>query len=493
MSRAGGFLPALGIVALALLAYLPALRAKYVWDDWALTHNGLLDSGGGLLTIWLSPGSIPNEQHYWPMTYTVFWIAKRLWGLNPFGYHLLNVLLHTVNSCLVMGVVRRLGMTRGAWLAGAVFALHPVHVESVAWVIELKDVLSAFFYLSAFALLARPDGMVSKRGHIAAYWGAVALYALAMLSKSVAVTLPVALLIVAWWKDGRPGRRMLLHMLPFVAVGLAILVADAAALRATAPPGFGIPFTARVLIASRAFCFYLGKMVWPYPLMTHYPEWTIDAGAWRQYLYPLGVYALLTGLWLARGRVGRGPLATMLVYGVTLAPMLGFVEFSFMSHSFVADRFQYLASAAPIIAVAAWAAAHASGWPTALRRAGAVAVALVLVVLGILTWRQAGAYLDTETLFRDTLAKNPASAIAHFNLADILSQKSPPDHAGAAGHYRAALDSRPEFMAARLKYALELDGAGMHAAAMRELRIAERVEPGNAEVTRTLSRLRGGQ
>ena len=431
----------LALWPLVLLVYLPAmLSVDFIWDDVVLGTDTVrtLD---GLRQIWFSPADIPAEGHYWPLTYTSFWLEHKLWGSIASGYHTVNVLLHLANTVLLWHLLRRFTVP-GAWVAAAVFAVHPVHVESVAWIIERKDVLSGMFYLLAatgwvrFAEQPRPSW----------YLSALAAYVAGLLSKSVVVTLPVALLIWHWWKRGRVTWSDLLRVAPFFVVGGAITVADLLFNRSRGVGGFGYSLIERALIAARAFWFYVGKLFWPLDLAGIYPHWEVreaDPLAW------VGIgaaVALVAVLWLLRRRIGRGPLAGLLFFGVTLSPVLGFVDFNYMLFSFVADRYQYLASigvTTMVVAVAAWGLA-------ALRRAGvlrgkvenAVLIVLVLAVLGTLSWRHASLYRDGSRFFAHVVSYNPTARDAHLNLGSELLSRNRLDEALDA--YQIAEEQRPD-------------------------------------------------
>lgn len=423
------------LVTVTLLAYLPAIRGGFIWDDdFYVTGNVHLRSADGLRAIWLDRSATPQ---YYPMTHTTFWIEYHLWGLDPLGYHVVNVLLHAAAAILVALVLEALGIP-GAWLAAAVFALHPVHVESVAWITERKNTLSAVFYLgSALAFLTserRPRGR----------WLALVLFVAALLSKSVTASLPVALAIAIVWKRGRLGRdeiRWLAAMLGIgVVAGLQTVALERGQVGAEGRE-FALSFAERVLVAGRAVWFYLGKLVWPARLSFVYEKWSIDAGTWLPWFFPAGALAAIAGAWAMRRRIGTGTLAALVFYGITLFPALGFLNVYPMRYSFVADHFQYLASVGPITLAAAWVAGFERG-----RRRAAVAAAVVLVALGARTWAQGHAYADLDTLWRRTIESSPRAFMAHYNLGKMLAEKGRVDEAIA--HYEEALRVKPDLVEA---------------------------------------------
>lgn len=412
-AMAWGFL----LVALALAVYIPAMRGGYIIDDdVSLVNNPLLRSVDGLWKIWFQPGLNTHESHYWPLVYSTFWLEYHIWGVKPFGFHAVNVLLHAVNVWLLWVLLGRCQI-RGAWLAAALFALHPVHVESVAWVTERKDVLSALFYLLAALVWLR---FVRERSW-SVYLLTCGLFLCAMLSKSVAVTFPVALLIWIWWKSQRLAWDQILPALGLLALAAALSGADLYFMRMQSPGHYDYIFPQRILIAGHALWFYLGKLLWPVKLMLFYPKWETGARAFGLYLFPLAALALPIMLYWGVGRLGRGPLAAALFFGLTLLPVLGLIDYSFMGYAFAADRFQYLASIGPIALFAAAVTKYAQrlgkqDWT----RWGAV---FLLLPLGLLTWRQSALYKDQETMLRDNLAKNPQAFAAHLNLAELLKAR----------------------------------------------------------------------
>ncbi len=419
------------LVGMVFLAYMPALAAGFIWDDdLCITQNPYLRSVAGLESIWFRVGSVPQ---YYPLVYTVFWIEYHLWGLNALGFHAVNVALHALAAVLVWRVLARLRVP-GAWWAAAVFALHPVNVESVAWVTECKNVLSAVLYLSAFLVYLRvalPEevewhgqrptgvGRVFVGPWLFPYFISLVLFLLALLAKTVTASLPAAILLIIWWNRGRIRWRDVLPLAPFFAAGLAmgrltayVEVHDIGA----QGPAWNFSFIDRCLIAGRALWFYAGKLFWPTSLTFIYPRWVIDGGVPWQYLFPLAAVALVIAAFVLRKRFGRAPVVALLFFGGTLVPALGFVNIYPMRFSFVADHFQYLASLGLIVLAVGGLAWWTRKRPDILWTCGT----MVLVVLGSLTWQQALIYRDLETLWRDTLAKNPDCAMAHNNLALIL-------------------------------------------------------------------------
>ena len=465
---------ALALLVLGLLvavSYLPAmLWGGFVWDDSILIDAKPVRDVSGLWQIWFSPSAIEGEGHYWPLVYTTFWLEHKLWGFDPTGYHIVNVLLHLGNTLLVWHLVRRLSVP-GAWVVAAVFAVHPLHVESVAWVIERKDVLSGLFYLAS-ALVWMRFVEQPRRGWYAC---SLALYAAALLSKSIAITLPMALLIWHWWQRGRVTSTDLLRLVPFGVIGLVITVGDLSFYQSREALSLGYSLTERTLIAARALWFYVGKLLWPSELAVIYPLWDIrvaDPLAWG---YLIAAVALVVALWHFRQRVGRGPLAGALFFGVTLLPVSGFVDYGYMQFAFVADRFQYLAGLGVMAVVIGTVTYGVRRLSDLWQKGTQVVAAVVIVVLGLLTWRQASVYQDDETLNRYIIALNPQARDAYLNLGDALYEQG--RYAEALDVTLVAVERRPEHFQAHFNLGAILDELGHFDEAETHLRRAIALNP----------------
>ncbi len=480
-----GTLAALALAALAVGCYLPALLAGFVWDDEVFTDAAAVRDWDGLWRIWFSPSEIEDEGHYWPLVYTSFWLEHKLWGFAPAGYHAVNVLLHAANTLLVRRLAERLAVP-GAWLVAAVFAVHPLHVESVAWIIERKDLLSGLCYLAAFLAWLRfvdePRGGRGGRHYVLA----LALFVAGMLCKSIVVTLPAAFLIALWWERGRVTGGDLSRVAPFFVVGAAIAAADVSFYDAREPLSLGYTAVDRLQIAARALWFYAGKLLWPGGLAVIYPHWevsAVDPVAWG---YVVATVAVAAVLWFSRGRVGRGPLSGVLFFAVTLSPVLGFVDYGYMQFSFVADRHQYLAGMG-LMAVLVGAAVRGVGRLPAevWRRCAGGAAAVVLAVLAALTWRHAGVYRDGVTLFTHVVAHNPTARGAQQNLGKALLDRGRPEEALAAS--RAAAEQEPDDVKAHANAGVALIRMGRLEEAEERLRTALALDPRHPVVLQNLA------
>jgi tetratricopeptide (TPR) repeat protein len=458
------------------LAYLPALNGTPIWDDDAHITRPELRSWDGLIKIWTQPGS---TQQYYPFVHTVFWAEHQLWGDAPLGYHLVNVLLHCLSALLLLQILRRLQIP-GAWLAAAIFVLHPIQVESVAWISELKNTLSGVFYLgSGLAYLA-----FDRTRKLGPYLTSLALFVLGLLSKTVIATFPAALLVIFWWKRGKLSfKRDTWPLFPFFVLGVTAASFTAwieRTLIGAEGSAYNFTFVERLLIAGRVIWFYLGKLFWPLELIFIYPRWQISQSVPWQYLFPLALAVTLAILgWLSRRR--RGPLAGMLFFIGTLFPVLGFLNVYPFRYSLIADHFQYLASLGIIVPVSAGIALaleRVQAWQRWTRYA---LCGCLLVTLALLSHIQSEMYKDVETVWQTTISKNPTAWMAHNNLGAVLLQKGQlddaiqhfqqaigikPDEAGAFANLGNALLQKGEFDQAILQYqkAIELKPAeaGLH-------------------------------
>ncbi|MES1213576.1 MAG: tetratricopeptide repeat protein [Singulisphaera sp.] len=438
------------LVLMVFLIYAPVLSAGFIWDDEEnIVTNETLRSLDGLRQMWPVPRSI---QQYYPLMYTRYWLEYHVWGLAPAGYHLVNIALHATAVLLVWRVLVRLSVP-GAWLAAALFAVHPVVVESVAWVTERKNVLSLSLALVSmlcwlrFALADEAQAEASSNAARRWRWYALSLvvFALALTAKTVVVTLPPVLLVLQWWRQGRITRRGVLCTLPFfalsIAAGLITTWMETVHLGARGAQWSLTPLE-RFLLAGRGLWFYVGKLVWPWPLAFFYPRFTIDAHAAWQYLFPLAALAVPLALYGARDRIGRGPLAAVLIYVGVLFPMLGFFNIYYALYAQVSDHFQYHACVALFAFAAAAITTALPRLAPAGRQAGYAAVGGWLLVLAIISVQQTAIYHDLETLYRDTIAKNPSGTIAYSNLGVYLDNRGESSEAIALAREVLRLDPR---------------------------------------------------
>src|ERR1700723_2955380 len=475
------------IFCATLAAYFPALRGGLLWDDSShLTKPGL-QSFRGLSRIWFELGA---TQQYYPLLHSAFWLEHRMWGDAVAGYHLTNVALHALSACLAVAIMKRLSLP-GAWLAGFVFALHPVNVESVAWISEQKSTLSGVFYLAALLAYLHFYLQPDQNRRKSKYLLATGLFVLALLSKTVTATLPAVLLVIFWWRRGRlEWKRDVLPLLPWFAFGISAGLFTSwveRTLIGARGADFLLTPVQRVLIAGRAICFYAGKLLWPTNLTFFYPHWKIDPAVWWQWQFPAGVLAVVIGLVFVARRY-RGPLAGFLIFCGTLFPVLGFLNIYPFRYSYVADHFQYLASLGIIVPVAS-VLVRAIERISSRRAVTIACCSMLILVLGVLTWRQCRMYRDIETLYRESLARNPGSWLAHYNLG-VLFAEMPGRLPDAIAEYQAALQIEPDYAEAHLNLGNILSQTpGRQSEAIAEYQAALRINPNDAEAHFNLGNL----
>jgi tetratricopeptide (TPR) repeat protein len=430
-----------------IVAYLPSLSGDFIWNDSDYVTAPALRSLHGLVLIWSDLGA---TQQYYPLLHSAFWVQHRLFGDNPLGYHVVTLLLHASSAILFALILRRL-IDAGAashsepsrryagaeWLAALLFALHPAHVESVAWITEQKNTLSLAFYLSAVLAYLSFD---EKRG-LRAYFLAFALFALSLLCKTVTATLPAALLVAFWWERGRINwRRDVLPLLPWFGLGISAgLFSSWVEKTYVGAQGadFNLPFVERLLVAGRAIWFYAATLAWPLNLNFIYPRWVVDDAVWWQWLFPLGVLAVGAALWALRKRT-RGPFAAFLFFVGSLFPALGIINLYGARYSWVWDHWQYLPDLGLLALAGAGLAACWNRVASRLHWVGHGLVVALAVLLGALTWSHCVMFHDNETLYLTTIERNPGSWMAHNNLG-LAWSKLPGRLDDAVAQYQEAL------------------------------------------------------
>jgi hypothetical protein len=429
------------LTAAVFFAYLPAWHGDFIWDDdLHLLNNPVLEPGG-LLRTWV-PGTYVN---YWPVTATAYRLQFELWGLRPVGYHLVNIALHALAALLVWRILAHLRVP-GAMFAAALFALHPVNVESVAWITQLKNTLSLSLTLLSVLFYLRHERYGGRwRSALA-----IGLFCLATLAKGMTLTLPVILLACAWWQRGRIQRRDLLQVLPYVLIG-ALMACTEVCLQHVSAGGAIVrsdDLLSRTAVAGCAVWFYFWKLVWLAHLVFVYPRWNLDERDVLSYLPGLLLAGILALAWWRRRSWSRPILMLVVCYVALLLPALGFVNIYFMEYSLVADHWQYAAMIAPCAAFAGLVSCRLSvvgcrlqrttdnGQRTFLLRplslAGYAACVALLATLAVLTRQQARMYTDVERLYRTTLQRNPDCWMAHLNLGVALADRGRIDD--AMGH-----------------------------------------------------------
>ena len=473
---------AAGLLLLALAFTWPALTGDKVWDDEAHITRPALQSLSGLAQIWTT---VHATQQYYPLLHSAFWTEHLLWGDATLGYHLLNVLLHAAAAFLVVVILRRLGIP-GARLAGVLFTVHPVSMESVAWISEQKNTLSLVLYLLAALTYLTFDAAEDPRS-ARTYVLSTVLFILALLTKSVTATLPGALLVLLWWKRGRLSvRRDLPPLLPWfgMALGSGLLTSWVErTIGGAEGTGFDLTLVERCFLAARITWFYLGKLILPVHLALIYPRWEIEAGALNWTPYLLASVALTAALaWYARR--SRGPLAAWLFFVGTLFPALGFFNVYPFLFSYVADHFQYTASLGFLVLVSAGLSRFLSH-PNPSVRGPAIGIAAAVVALLVLESRaQSATFTDPKTLWTSTLEENPKCWIAEDGLG--LWYKTHGDMRKAVLHYQEALAIRKDYPQGLNNLGVCFEDQGNPAQAVTEFREALRLKPDFPEAENNL-------
>ncbi len=429
------------LVALVLLAYFPAMSGGFVWDDDSMLTANIILEKDGLYRTWFTT----EQLNYWPMVWTSFWIEHQLWELNPTGYHVTNILLHAACTLLAWRVLLRLQIP-AAWMIALVFAVHPVNVESVAWITQRKNLLSMFFYLLALLSYLRFDDEQQRRW----YWSALGMFVLALLSKGAVITLPAVVLLCVWWHRNAITGRDVLRTLPLWGIAVVmsaveiwfqyVRVIGTEVIRDDGLLG-------RLAGAGWVVWFYAYKAVLPIDLSFIYPRWQIDGTDWLAHMPNLALMGLGFACWRFRNTWGRAVFFALAYFVGTLSPVLGFFDFYFMKYSFVGDHYQYV-SIIGIIALViggGWTLWQRQFAPS--RNATCAAGVALLCCLTMLTWRQASLYRDSETLWRDTIAKNESCTMAHNNLGKLLYEQHRLE--SAILQYRQAIQFDPKYVEAR--------------------------------------------
>ena len=496
------------LLVVTFLAYQPAWQGTLLWDDEAHITKPELRSWIGLTRIWTELGA---TQQYYPLSHSVFWLEHRLYGDEPLGYHLLNILLHALSAFLLYRILRRLTIP-GAWLAAAIFALHPIEVESVAWISELKNCLSGVFFFGAILSYLQFD----QKRTLKSYLGSFGLFSLGLISKTAIAPMPAVMLIILWWRRGTAARFMwkkdLLPLLPFflagVSFGLFTTWVERRFIIADENINFHYSFIERCVIAGRAFWFYLDKLIDPSNLTFFYRRWEVSQSVGRHYLFPTGVVLLTVILWFFR-RCSKAPFAALLYFVAMLFPALGFFNVYPFRYSFVADHFQYLAGIGPLALASAGLSSAQSRMGRRFALATRLLPVMLIAVLATLTWKQCGMYADKEILYRTTIKKNPECWLAcnnlgleyqhaerfdeaiacyrkaieinptswgsYFNLGDVLMQTGRISE--AITQFQKALDEKPDYAEAQVSLGIALARTGKVTEAIAHYRKALDLNP----------------
>ncbi|KAB2653955.1 MAG: tetratricopeptide repeat protein [Verrucomicrobia bacterium] len=465
-----------GIIALlSLIAYWPSLGGGFVWDDLILVaKNPLVTGESSLSNIWFAGD--------FSLSTVAMWMEWLVFGKNPTGYRVVNLLLHIGSALMIWGILARLDF-RAAWFKALIFVLHPTCVASVAWISELKNTLSLPLFLASVWFFLKTETPSAPPSHstknpIVAYLTSIACFLLALMAKTSTVMLPVFFLLIAWWQRGRIAKRDVLKSVPHFALAFAFGLMSVwyqthQAIRAVIPQQENL--LERLLTAAMAIWFYLWKIIFPINLSMIYPRWEISSITPLTLLPLFSLVAVAVGLWLARHKrpVARASLFTLAAFVIALFPVLGFFDMYFMIFSRVSDHLAYLpcATLLPLVASAVFLLKNA-------RIRLLVAVMMVCPLL-ILTFQRAKVFHSDESLWRDTVAKNPNAWNAHNNLACNLAERGQLDD--AINHFAVSLELNPKNAGAQQNYAKGLVMKGKFSEAEPHFRAALELKPDDAD------------
>jgi protein O-mannosyl-transferase len=463
---------ALVLVLLVFLFYVRVGKAGFIWDDEQhLTQNPVIVGPLGLRDIWTSANAV-----YYPLVLTTFWILHHYFGLNPLPYHILNVAFHAGSALLLWRVLVQLRI-RGAWLGAAIWALHPVLVQSVAWITEMKNTESGFFYLLSISCFLQ-----SRDRKRRFYWLAVLFFLAAITSKPSTVMLPMILALCLWWSEGGIKPRDLRSFVPFILISILASLwtiweqkfhAHAAGAEWVQTP------LQRILISADAIWFYLLKLIWPHPLIFIYPRWHVDPSRWDAYIPLAALLVVAAALFLRRKGALRTVCFAFAYFIITLFPVLDFFDVYFFRYSFVSDHFQYLASMGPLALAGAGIVFTIDSFGIPRLAIQTATTVTIILVLGALTFHQTAKYHDLVTLYQATLTQNPNCWMAEYNLGLALKNQGQLDE--AITHYRRAISIWPDYVEAHYNLGGAYAEEGKIGEAVAEYRRAIEIRPDDAD------------
>lgn len=462
------------IIILGIWIYSPALTGEWLWDDRELVaDNVLMHDPDGLYKIWFQPTVMFD---FLPLKISVEWIEWRLFGEDTTGYHIVSLALHFLSAFLFWRLLAKFGL-RHAWLGGLIFVVHPIMVESVAWIAELKNTLSLPFFLLAMCAWIDFDARGRRKDYVAA----LVLFLLAMLSKPSMVMFPLVLLLYAWWKRGRVTTKDISSSAPFFAVSLAVGLATLWFLHRTAGEQNVVLGGAlsRLACGGLSLAFYFSKCFLPVNLMTIYPQWKVDPPSPVQFLPWLVLGGVLYFLWTKRATWGRHALLGLGFFVINLLPFLGFNAGSYMVHTWVMDHLLYIPILGLIgLAIAGWEQIEAQ-LTEVPRRIGQVVVTLLLALMAWSSWHYAALYFSLEALWSSNVALNPTAALPHNDLG-IAYVRSGREAEGMQ-QFRISTELKPDYADAQRNFGISLLVDGQFEAAAKTFATLVQLTPRYSE------------
>jgi len=462
-----------------ILAYLPIWRAGFIWDDDTIvTANPVVVGPLGLKEIWTT-----SAARFYPLVLSTFWLEHAVWGLAPLPFHLVNILWHAANAVVLWRVLRNLE-ARGAWLGAALWALHPVQVESVAWVSEMKNTESCLPYLLTILFFVKGLKAESEASQNNANWNyliALLCSALAMVSKSSTLLMPVVLVLCACWVKRRCSWRDMVKVVPILlmCIVVGLIVKHVAYLNGGNELHWSQSWQERVAMAGHIFWFYLGKLIWPSPLLTYYSLWKIDSGAWISYWPSAAIVIAVLILWLGRRTWSGAWFYAFAYYLIMLLPVMGLFSMTGFRYSVVEDHLQYLACMGPLALAGAGLARLADFVSSKRQLLQPALCAGLLLMLGTISWRQSLNYQSEKTLWIYNMAENPASWAAYNGLGFILGKEGKEDEAITL--LRKSLEINPTYAVTHFNLGLALTQKGQTEEAIVEYQTSLALDPDNAE------------
>jgi len=481
------------IILAGLWIYSPTYHGEWLWDDDQLVwQNAVVQSTSlrGLAKLWFNP----DGADFFPLSYTALWAQWPFFHDQPTGYHITTIVLHIVASLLLWALLDRMRIP-GAWLSGLLFAIHPVAVESVAWVSETKNTLSLpFFLLSCLCWVMQDEDQNEDQNEYRAehhddekdgggrrtalYLASIVFFLLAMLAKTSMVAMPVVLLLHAWWKRGEVTIVDLIRSAPFFMISLALGIITcryqwSRAIGAETIIVGGV--ASRIATAGMAILFYLKQIVWPINLLPIYPKWAVDPPKPEQFLAWPVIFAATAWCWMNRGTWGRHALFALGFFLLMVAPVLGFVTIAYMRITWVADHFIYLPMIGP---VALMGAAVMWLYERVERRSRLAFVAggsIVLATFCLLSFLYANAWANEDKLWTYTLQLNDDAWQAHNRLGARLFSRG--DVQKAFQHFAKATRLRPDLGETHNNLGTALSALGRHNEAIAEYLEANRCTP----------------
>ncbi|MBF0280624.1 MAG: tetratricopeptide repeat protein [SAR324 cluster bacterium] len=468
------------LVVLTLFLYFPTFYGEFIWDDYfVLVNDPLMTAPDGLQKIWFDPGN--SGWNYWPLTRSIFWVQRQLWGLNPLGYHLFNVFMHLLNAAILWIMLAQFRV-RGAWLIGLLFAIHPIHAASVAWISEIKNTFSGFFFLISFWCFLLFEQ--KKKWHWYGY--SLIFFLFALLSKTATVMLPVLLIVVGVWFRKRWQKPDVFSLSPFfiLAVGSGFIsIWFESRYIGARTMGLAQGVLERILVASHVPFFYLEQLLFPRSYLATYPKWNINPAKGVLYLSLISWIIIACLVFRKYQTWGKPVFAGLASFLVTALPVLGIINLAGFSITFVWLHLMYLPSIPILIFIVLGMLRFYDYLHQSLQFKfqgiflGSVTV--FYAALGSLTWHQVQIYQNEETLWEDTLQKTQSSWMAFHNMGIVHRQNS--RNQQAIEHFNNALKIDPERASTFYHRGEAYSSLGEYERASEDYKKAIQLNPGKAE------------